>query len=216
MKSWSHIPQWAISAADALMQALKNRDPYTFGHCYRVARNAKLLAKAAGLNGTDQDIIAYSSIFHDLGKISIPDEILLKTSSLTKRERDIMEIHPVKSVEILQPLCKLPFVRSLIPGILHHHERIDGKGYPYGLTGSKIPLQAKIILIADTYDAMTSTRPYRKGRSAEYAYKELKIFAGRQFDFHLTNIFLKAHPTWGSMEEEISEEYISKHFKRAA
>jgi HD-GYP domain-containing protein (c-di-GMP phosphodiesterase class II) len=104
----------------------------------------------------------------------------------------------------------------MIPGIMHHHERMDGKGYPDGVMGEKIPLIARIILIADTFDAMTTTRPYRKGMAHEVAYKELKLFSGRQFDPRLVEVFLKAHPTWGEIDEEITEEFVARRFKRVA
>ncbi len=214
--AWVDIPDWAHYISSALLQTLKERDPYTYGHCRRVARNAGLLAKAAGLNEYEQKTIEYSSIFHDLGKIGIPDRILLKTGPLTLAEEEIMRLHPEKSVEILEPLSTLKFFQDLTPGIRHHHERMDGMGYPDGVQGEKIPLSARIILIADTFDAMTTTRPYRKGRGHENAYKELKQFSGRQFDSHLVKIFMKAHPTWGEIEKEITEEFVAAHFRRAA
>jgi HD-GYP domain-containing protein (c-di-GMP phosphodiesterase class II) len=210
------IPEWAQLLSRTLLRALRERDPYTYGHCLRVARNAKLLAAAAGLSKEEQLIVEFSSIFHDLGKIGIPDRVLLKNGPLTMDEEEIMRTHPVKSVDILQPLLKLPFFEALIPGIRFHHERIDGLGYPDGAKGNKIPLYARIILIADTFDAMTTTRPYRTGQAVERAYKELKQFSGRQFDAQLVKIFLKAHPTWGAIEEEITETFIASKFRRAA
>jgi HD-GYP domain-containing protein (c-di-GMP phosphodiesterase class II) len=208
------IPDWAQAVAKALMQALRERDPYTYGHCRRVARNARLLAKAAGLTEKDQQIIEYSSMFHDLGKIGIADSILLKPGRLTAEEEAIMRDHPLKSAEIVSPLSKVPFFRATLPGIRHHHERMDGAGYPHGIAGENIPLPARIILIADTFDAMTTTRPYRKGLAFEIAYKELKTFAGRQFDPHLVKIFLDSHPKWGTLEEEITEEFVATHFRK--
>jgi HD-GYP domain-containing protein (c-di-GMP phosphodiesterase class II) len=210
------VPEWANLAAQALLSAMKERDPYTYGHCRRVARFARLLAKAAGLNEQEQQIIEYSSMFHDLGKMGIPDQILLKPGRLTQKEEEIMREHPIKSTEIIQPLTQVPFFKSLIPGIRHHHERVDGEGYPDRIKGEQIPLSARIILIADTFDAMTTTRPYRKGSGSDYAYKELKQFSGRQFDPQLVQIFLKSHPKWGPIEEEITEEFVAAHFKRAA
>jgi HD-GYP domain-containing protein (c-di-GMP phosphodiesterase class II) len=210
------IPNWAIDVAWTLLQALKERDPYTYGHCRRVARNARLLAQAAGLDDHQQRIIEYSSLFHDLGKIGIPDSILLKPSRLNEAEEAIKRAPPLKSVEILKPLERVPFFRSTLPGVRHHHERVDGAGYPDGILGEHIPLTARILLIADTFDAMTSTRPYRKGLDFDYAYKELKQFSGRQFDPQLVQIFLKAHPKWGALETEITEEFISINFRRAA
>ena len=214
--AWDEIPEWAEVLAKSLLQALRERDPYTYGHCRRVARNARLLAKAAGLSQKDQKIIEFSSLFHDLGKIGIPDHILLKPGRLTQKEEKIMQTHPVKSVEIVEPLCKVPFFKTLIPGIRHHHERMDGEGYPDRIAGSQIPLSARIILVADTYDAMTTTRPYRKGLAKELAYKELRQFAGRQFDPQLVEIFLKAHPKWGDIEPEISEAFIATRFRKVA
>lgn len=210
------IPHWAKLVAQSLLSALKERDPYTYGHCRRVARFARLLAKAAGLNEEEQQIIEYASMFHDLGKMGIPDQILLKPGRLTPKEEEIMREHPIKSTEIIQPLTEVSFFKNMVPGIRHHHERMDGEGYPDRIKGEQIPLSARIILIADTFDAMTTTRPYRKGSGSEYAYKELKQFSGRQFDPQLVQIFLKAHPKWGPIEEEITEEFVAAHFKRAA
>lgn len=210
------IPDWAKSVAQALLHALRERDPYTYGHCRRVARNARLLAKAAGLNEFQQDVIEYSSMFHDLGKLGIPDTILLKPGRLTQEEENIMRLHPVKSAEILQPLSQIPFFRSTIPGIRCHHERVDGKGYPDRIQGENIPLTARIILISDTYDAMTTNRPYRNGMSDEIAYKELKTFAGRQFDSQLVKIFCQSHPHWAKLEDDITAEFVAANYKKAA
>ncbi len=216
ISSWEQIPEWADAVSQSLLQTLKERDPYTYGHCRRVARNARLLAQAAGLSTFEQNVIEYSSMLHDLGKISIPDKILFKPGRLTAEEEKIIQTHPEKGEEIVQTLSQIPFFRALLPGIRHHHERIDGKGYPDNISGEAIPLSARVILIADTFDAMTTTRPYRKGGEFQYAYKELKQFSGRQFDSHLVKIFLKAHPQWDPIEEDITEQFIASHFKRAA
>lgn len=213
--AWENIPDWAYSVAKALLQALKERDPYTYGHCRRVARNSRLLAEAAGLNEYDQRVVEYASLFHDLGKMGIPDSILLKPGRLTAEEEAVMRAHPEKSEQIISPLASVPFFRSVMPGVRHHHERMDGAGYPDGVMGEKIPLTARIILISDTFDAMTTTRPYRKGLSYEVAYKELKLFAGRQFDTDLVKVFLRAHPKWGKLEEEITEEFIAAQSHRS-
>lgn len=214
--AWNDIPDWAEQVMLSLLTALKERDPYTYGHCRRVARNARLLARAAGMNEYEQQVIEYSSIFHDLGKIAIPDSVLLKAGRLTPEEQAVIRIHPIKSAEILQPLSLIPFFQDILPGVRHHHERLDGKGYPDRIAGDKIPISARVILIADTFDAMTTTRPYRKGLPNEIAYRELKQFAGRQFDEQLVKAFCDAHRTWGEIEEEITEEFVSSNFKRAA
>jgi len=210
------IPEWAQTLARTLMAALKERDPYTYGHCRRVSRNARLLAQAAGLSEFEQRVVEFSSMFHDLGKMGIPDKVLLKPGRLSPEEEEIMRAHPIKSAEIIQPLSSVPFFEALRPGVLHHHERMDGLGYPFGIKGDEIPVTARVILIADTFDAMTTTRPYRKGLAEEIAYKELRQFAGRQFDPQLVKVFLQAHPTWGQIEEEITEEFVRNHFKRVA
>ena len=210
------IPKWAELVSNALLQSLRERDPYTYGHCLRVARNAKLLAQAAGLSEEQQRIIEFSSMFHDLGKIGIPDRVLLKPGHLNEEESVIMREHPIKSVEIIEPLTSVPIFKAMIPGIRHHHERVDGTGYPDGVKGDQVPLEARVILIADTFDAMTTTRPYRKGLPEDYAYRELHRFSGRQFDPQLVQVFLKAHPTWGQIQEEITEQYVAAHYKRAA
>ncbi|MGK5089962.1 HD-GYP domain-containing protein [Bdellovibrionota bacterium FG-2] len=214
--TWDEVPVWADSVAQTLLQALKERDPYTFGHSLRVAHHASLLSKAAGLNEFEQRIVAMSSMFHDLGKLGIPDSILLKPARLSAHEEALMHEHPRKSAEILAPLSHVPFFRSTLPGIRHHHERMDGEGYPDRIKGENIPLTARIILIADTFDAMTTNRPYRKGLATETAYKELKQFSGRQFDSHLVKIFLGAHPEWISYEESISDDFVAARFRRAA
>lgn len=210
------LPEWAFAVAKSLLQAMKERDPYTYGHCRRVARNARLLAQAAGLSEREQRVIEYSSMFHDLGKMGIPDSVLLKPGKLTPEEREIIHLHPIKSAEIIAPLSQIPFFRATLPGIRHHHERIDGLGYPDRIAGEDIPLSARVILIADTFDAMTTTRPYRKGLPFDVAYKELRLFAGRQFDPQLVEAFVKAHPKWSPFETEITEEFVSAPAKKTA
>lgn len=202
------VPEWAFWVAQSLLQAMKERDPYTYGHCRRVARNARLLAKAAGLSEYEQEVTELASLFHDLGKMGIPDTVLNKPGRLTPDEIQMMRAHPQKSVEIVSPLSQVQVFKSTLPNILSHHERIDGFGYPDGLKGEAIPLISRIIVIADTFDAMTTTRPYRKGLTNEIAYKELKLFSKRQFDPSLVKVFLEAHPTWGEYETEITEEFV--------
>lgn len=214
--AWDDIPDWAVYAVNALLEATKARDPYTYGHCRRVGRHAALLAKAAGLNEFQQKVVEFSAILHDIGKIGIPDAILLKPARLTPEEEAIIQKHPVLSAQMIEPMAKNPFFRAIVPGVRHHHERVDGLGYPDRIIGDEIPLNARILLIADTFDAMTTTRPYRKGLPVDVAYAELKKFSGKQFDAQLVKVFLDAHPTWGDVEEEISAEFVASTFKRAA
>lgn len=190
------IPNWSIEVAQALMSQVKAKDADTFEHCVRVSRLSKLLAKSAGLNEFDSRVVEYAGLFHDIGKVGVPDEILLKPAKLTPEEYEIMKSHPELSVELLRPLAHLEFYAKTLPGVQYHHERFDGRGYPAGIKGESIPLVSRIILVVDTYDAMTWSRPYRKGLSPEVAYKELADFAGRQFDPKIVEIFNEAHPKW--------------------
>ncbi|MCM2281320.1 MAG: HD-GYP domain-containing protein [Bdellovibrionaceae bacterium] len=214
--AWGDIPEWAYDASKNIMQAVNVKDPETFFHCVRVSRNARLLSEAAGLNEYEAKIVEFAGLFHDAGKVAVPDSILLKPAKLTPEEFRIMQSHPVKSAQLLEPLRQIDFFKALIPGVLHHHERVDGRGYPYGLEGDKIPLEARIILIVDTFDAMTATRAYRKGLAPEVAFQELQDFSGRQFDPHLVKIFLKAKSLWTEREESIEQEMQETVFKNAA
>jgi putative nucleotidyltransferase with HDIG domain len=200
------IPTWSIEVAQGLMAKIKAKDLDTFDHCVRVSRLSKLLAQASGLNDSDVRIVEYAGLFHDIGKVGVPDEILLKPSKLTHEEYEVMKSHPELSVEMLRPLSHLDFFAKTLPGVLYHHERFDGRGYPEGVSGESIPLASRIILVVDTYDAMTWSRPYRKGLSPEVAYKELIDFAGRQFDPKLVEIFNHAHPKWRVRDEKQFQE----------
>jgi putative nucleotidyltransferase with HDIG domain len=200
------IPDWSVEIAQKIMSTVKQKDVDTFDHCVRVSRMSKLLASAAGLNEFDARIVEYAGLFHDIGKVGVPDEILLKPAKLTEEEYQIMKSHPVLSAKILDPLGHLEFFGKTLPGVLFHHERFDGRGYPEGVKGEDIPLASRIILVVDTFDAMTWSRPYRKGLSAEVAYKELADFAGRQFDPKLVDIFNSVHPRWKMRDLKVFSE----------
>ncbi len=195
------VPSWSLDFAKSIMEAVRLKDEETYTHCVRVGQLSRMLAQACGLNEKQQKTVEYSGLFHDVGKIGIPDAILLKPAQLTEDEYTLMKKHPEMSIQILQPLMKLDFYLSLKPGILHHHERYDGRGYPHALEGQSIPLESRMILIVDTFDAMTVTRAYRKGLSVQTAYQELKDFAGRQFDPELVKIFLDVHSRSVALEE---------------
>ncbi len=182
------------------------RDAETYRHCIRVSRGARLLARAAGLAEIDQRTVEFTGLFHDIGKVGIPENILNKPGRLTEQEMGVMKDHPELSVKILQPLARIDFFSRLIPGVLHHHEWFDGRGYPHCIEGEKIPLESRIVLIADTFDAMTADRPYRKGRSADIALAEIQKFSGSQFDPQLVKIYLQAQPTWGPQDTVVFEE----------
>lgn len=194
--SWNDIPDWASDVTKALLQSLKAKDAYTYFHCLRVGKAARLLGKAAGLNDYEQRVLEYSGIYHDIGKIGIPDEVLFKPSRLTKDEYQMMKLHPVQSMEIIAPLMKEAFFKDIAPGVELHHERLDGTGYPYGLDAKDIPLVTRIVTIVDSVDAMTSSRPYCKSMSMEKVISELHRCSGTQFDEGLVKIYLEAYKYW--------------------
>jgi putative nucleotidyltransferase with HDIG domain len=215
-RSWTDIPEWTLDVSKTIMQTVRVKDVATFEHCMRVSKGTRLLAQAAGLNELDQKIVEFAGMFHDIGKIGIPDEILMKPAKLTNAEFNIMKEHPEKSVEILQPLAHVEFYARLIPGVRYHHERFDGSGYPHEISGEDIPLVSRLILVVDTFDAMTADRAYRKGLPPEVARQELKDFAGRQFDPRLVKIFCEAQPKWRKEDYLFVQEMEEEVLKRAA
>ena len=176
-------------AARSILHALDLKDHYTFGHSTRVAFFSLALGREMGLNDKELYDLEMASLFHDIGKIGIPDAVLLKRVRLNQEEFKIMATHPEKSAQMLKGFKGF---ENIAESVRHHHERFDGKGYPDKLKGEQIPLFARIILISDTFDAMTSTRIYRKGLNYDIAFKELRDFAGTQFDPKLVELFIKA------------------------
>ena len=176
-----------INTVVTLAQAVELRDDYTGGHTMRVSRYAEVLAERMELDPQDLKWIRLGTPLHDIGKIGISDSILLKPGSLTPEEFTIMKTHTTKGAEIL---ARIPDLAPVIPIARSHHERWDGKGYPDGLAGEDIPLLARVVAVADTYDAMTSDRPYRKGMPAAAAFAEIEKNAGKQFDPHCAATFL--------------------------
>ena len=152
-----------------------------------VSKYAVILAEALGMNSNDIEIIRDAGLLHDIGKISIPERILQKTSKLTDEEYAIMKTHVENSTKMIRYLPDMDYV---IPAVIAHHERYDGKGYPRGLKGTGIPLMGRILTIADCFDAMTARRPYKQERSIDYAAGELKKNSGTQFDPELVPVFL--------------------------
>lgn len=189
----------AEMAARTILKALDCKDHYTFGHSMRVCYFSLVLGREMGLTAQELYELELSSLFHDIGKIGTPDSILLKPTRLSAEEFNIMKEHPVKSYEILKEFKGFDKISI---NALHHHERYDGRGYPSKLKGEDIPLMARIILIADTFDAMTSTRPYRKGLPYEIAYAELEQFKGIQFDPTMTELFIKGMKKESKKNEE--------------
>lgn len=173
----------------SLMKTLELKDDYTFRHCTRVAYYSLILGREYGLNTAQLRDLELSALFHDIGKIGIADNILKKPNGLTPEEFEIMKRHPEYSAEII---AGLPGIKEeVVKSVLHHHERFDGRGYPYNLKEEAIPLYSRMIIIADTYDAMTSIRPYRSNMPSAIAYQELLEFAGSQFDPSLVKTFIR-------------------------
>ncbi len=213
--SWGDIPNWANNTALALMQTLSYVDPVTYEHCCRVGALSRKLAVSVGLNEYEQSVAEFSGLFHDLGKIGISKEIIAKPGKLDPKEIDIMRNHPIISENIIKPLAEQDqFFRQLLAPVRGHHERVDGEGYPDRLVGDKINLLSRIILIVDTYDAMSQTRSYRKGLPDEVVYAELKRCSGTQFDSQLVKSFLDAHKFWNQNKD--SDNSIVEYLKRAA
>ncbi len=172
----------------SLANSVEAKDPYTSGHVNRVTELSVEIGKRIGLKGEDLRTCELAAILHDIGKIAIPDSILKKPDKLTEEEFEIMKTHVYHGARILNPI---PGMKSVIPAVLHHHERWDGKGYPMGLKGKEIPLIARIITITDSFDAMNSDRPYRKRLAPEVIEKELREKSGFQFDPELVDVFLE-------------------------
>lgn len=194
---WGDIADWTYPALQSLLQSLKIIDPVTHDHCVRVANGSGLLAEAMGLNDFEQRVAYATGLLHDIGKIGIPKEVLHKPARLTEEEYLLMKNHPLMSEAIVSPLAeKNNFLQETLSGIRGHHERLDGRGYPDKKAGDDIPLMARIVLITDTYDAMSNNRAYRQGLPTETIYAELKKFSGLQFDGQIVKIFLEAHQTW--------------------
>lgn len=165
------------------------KDDYTAGHSSRVTKYALMMADQTGYTPADRDRLELGALLHDVGKIGMPDAILKKPSGLTDEEFAIVKGHPVKGAESLAPIKQM---RDIIPLVRHHHERLDGKGYPDGLTGPQISNDAQIVCIADAYDAMNSDRPYRKGLGMEESVRRLRKDSGTQFNPNLVEAFVRA------------------------
>ncbi len=177
-----------INTVSALTSALDANDPYTHGHSYRVSRYAMGLGRSMGLSSKDLEILEYSALLHDIGKIAIKKEILHKAGRLTEEEFKSLKAHPSTGADIVE---NLKFLKEAAVLVRHHHEQPDGKGYPEGLKGEEIPVGSRILLCADAYDAMTSDRPYRKGLSIDKVIEQFEKHKGTQFDLDVANLVIK-------------------------
>jgi len=177
-----------LAGITSLIEALEARDPYTRGHSESVGKILIGMAADMGASTKELELLDIAGGLHDLGKIGVPDAILLNPGKLTKKEFDAIKEHPVMGANILAPIETLT---DMIPIILHHHERMDGKGYPHGLKGSQNPLWARATAVADTYHAMTSNRSYRQGLSQEIAFQIMQDVRGTQPCPECLDIFLQ-------------------------
>jgi len=177
-----------MEAIEALSAAVDAKDHYTRGHSDAVTRYSLALAEKLGFSGSETENLKAAALLHDIGKIGTPDSILRKPGPLQMDEWQVIEDHPKVGSEILEKVQQLG---SIVPGVRHHHERYDGLGYPAGLSGKSIPLIARIIALADAYDAMVSKRTYRDALPREEALEELRRCAGTQFDPELVDIFIQ-------------------------
>ena len=175
-----------LETVNVLANTIEGRDPYTHGHIERVAAYAQWLAEALGWTGENLRLLRFGSRLHDIGKITVPDHVLKKPDKLTPEEWELMAQHPVAGAKILH---SIRYLQAAEPYVLYHHERWDGSGYPEGLIGRDIPIEGRILAIADVFDAVTTSRPYHPGRPFSEALQYLEENAGVLFDPDLVTIF---------------------------
>ncbi len=189
---YKEMERFVINVVKSLVHAIEAKDYYTRGHSERVNHYCMALADNLSMDREQRASLHWASILHDVGKIGIPEIILNKPEGLDDEEYGLVKSHSQKGYDILKPIEQID---GALPGILHHHERYDGKGYPKGLKGNEIPLIARIIAIADTFDALTSDRAYRSGIHPESAFEIMKKESGRQLDPNLLDLFVNLYQT---------------------
>lgn len=187
-ESDDHAYEQVAPTVYALMAAIDAKDSYTFMHSTKVSDYAVLLAKEIGLKSNEIQIVKEAGLLHDIGKIGVPESILTKQGRLTDQEFDVMKKHVTNSIEMIHFLPNMSYV---IPAVLSHHERYDGKGYPRGIAGEDIPLLGRILAVCDSFDAMISKRSYKEAMAVEYAIDELEKNKGKQFDPKLAQVFIE-------------------------
>jgi putative two-component system response regulator len=177
-----------LMAAKDSLRVLANAIENKRYHVERVNAYAQAIANELGWDDKHRDALEFGAILHDIGQVRVPEAILLKAGPLTDEEWEKMRKHPVEGARMIEGI---PYLAPAIPMVLHHHERWDGKGYPYGLRAEKIPIEARVLSVADTFDAMTSDRTYRKALDIQFAYDEIVNQSGHQFDPNIVAAFLK-------------------------
>ncbi|MEW6362977.1 MAG: HD domain-containing phosphohydrolase [Acidobacteriota bacterium] len=186
-----------VGTVKALAAAIDGKDKYTRGHSERVARISVAIGRQLGLSEDEIEKLRISALLHDIGKIAIDDSILKKPAALTDEEYEIMKTHPQKGYKIMS---QIPAMKDFLPGMYMHHEMVNGQGYPQGLKGDEIPLQAKIVSVADTFDAMTIDRPYSKGMLLDEALERIRSFVGTRYDAEVVEALVR-----GCMAGEIGQ-----------
>jgi hypothetical protein len=210
------VARWAVAqfadqrrayeaTVSALCQAVETKDFYTRGHSERVSRGSVMISKEIGMRVDRVEAIRYAGMLHDVGKLGVPTSVLQKRSALTDDEYAAVQLHPMRGLDIVR---EIGFLDEALAGIMHHHERIDGKGYPMGLAGDEIPEFARVLSVADAFDAMTSDRSYRGARPVPEAVAELRKWAGTQFDPAFVDAFVTAidRDGWTAPEPAPAEE----------
>jgi HD-GYP domain-containing protein (c-di-GMP phosphodiesterase class II) len=182
--------QMFLGAVSSLAAAIDAKDPYTAGHSERVAHYSATIATILDLPEEDVENVRVSALMHDVGKIGIEDSILRKAGPLTDEEFEIMKTHPTVGAAIMD---HVPQLEAMMAGIKCHHENVNGTGYPDGLKGDEIPLQAKIVSVADTFDAMTTNRPYQKAMEITYVFARMRSFIGKKFDKRIVEALITAY-----------------------
>ena len=197
------ISSMYIRSIDSLIKALEAKDFYTRGHSQRVTRFSVAVGRGLAWPADRIEVLQRAAILHDLGKIGVRESVLNKPGKLTYEEFGEVARHPEVATQILSPI---PFFQDVLPSILHHHERFDGRGYPKRIGGTDIPLESRIMSVADTYDAMTSTRAYRPALSGEEATAEIRRCSGSQFDPEIVPVFLSVKDTVRDDEDLFADE----------
>ena len=204
------VARWAVAqfaeqqkayeaTVGALCQAVETKDFYTRGHSDRVSRGSVMIAREIGMRSERVEAIRYAGMLHDVGKLGVPTKVLQKTGKLTEEEYAAIQLHPMRGLDIVR---EIGFLDEALAGIMHHHERIDGRGYPMGLAGDEIPEFARVLAVADAFDSMTSTRSYRGARPVAEAIEELRKWSGTQFDPAFVDAFVAALKREGWLRPE--------------
>jgi hypothetical protein len=194
------VARWAVAqfaaqqsayeaTVSALCQAVETKDFYTRGHSERVSKGSVMIAKEIGMRADRVEAIRFAGMLHDVGKLGVPTAVLQKSGKLTDDEYAAVQLHPMRGLDIVRDIG---FLDEALAGIMHHHERIDGRGYPMGLAGDEIPEFARVLAVADAFDAMTSTRSYSHARPVTEAVAELRKWTGKQFDPAFVDAFIAA------------------------